>query len=206
MSERASEGRKNFAGAQPIVKNVVMLALSLGYVGLSLACYLSIKGVFAGGNEFNSFFNGIYLWELAFCSSDYFATAFATNSLWAAAELVPLVVFTLAAIGVVLFCVFAGIKKYFKIFSLVWGVAICALSLALFFVPYINIKMTTEFVGAQSAMSVGDYLVSIVDPQYATLFVAPAIGVVQLALAIAFMWNFGGGRKKTKEAENEEEQ
>lgn len=207
MSKVARASEPTRGKLQPILKNLFMLALSLGFVGLSIACYFSIKGAFAGGNEFNSFYNGIYLWELIFTSPEYFASAYAIDAQWAAAELVPLLIFTFAAIGAVVFLVCAILKKYFRSFALVFGALICALSVALFFVPHINLMMTAKFVGAEGAMGARDYLVSLINPQYSTLFIAPAIGVAQFAFAIAFMWTWRLRRKKSpavqKEAQNE---
>lgn len=184
---------------QPILKNTLMAALSAGLVALSLACYLSIKGVFSGGNEFNSLYSGMYLWELIFTSPDYFAASFALDPQWAFAELVPLFIFTFALAGTLMFVLFAIFGRYNKTVGVVWGALICAFSLALLFMPYINISMVEKFAEAETHMSVSEYFVSIADPQYTTIFIAPVVGVVQLALSCVFLYDFGRKRRKISE-------
>lgn len=188
---RRGGARTRRAKIQPILKNTVMGVLSLVFVVLSLVCYLSIKGVFAGGNEFNSLYCGMYLWELVFTSPNYFATSFALDPLWAFAELVPLVIFTLALFGVVTFFVCAIFGRYVKPIGVLTGVLICVFSLLLLFMPYVNIVMTGQFIGTPSDIGMGEYFASIVDPQYTTIFIAPAVGVVQLVLSIVFLRTFG---------------
>lgn len=179
-----------------ILKNVVCAALSLGFIGLSVACYLSIKGVFVGGNEFNSFYNGIYLWELLFTYPEYFAASFGAGVGWGLAELLPMFIFTLSCVDFIVCVIGIFLKRYGKTYHLLLGAAICAMSVALVFVPYINIVNVDASIGVANDLTISQYFTSIFNPQYTTLYFAPAIGVVRLICAILFALRF---KKRKKE-------
>ncbi len=186
-----------------IVKNLFMTVFSLAFIIFSVLCYMSIKGLFDGGNEFNSIYNGIYLWELIFTYPEYFAQSFGLDAFWAFTELIPLFLFTFACINLIVSVICAACKKYGKIYNLIFGAIICALSVTIFFIPYINILNVAKKVGAASSMSLASYLKSLINPQYTTIFFAPAIGLAQFIAAIVFL--FPTKRKADKKGDGKDE-
>lgn len=173
-------------GGAAIIKNMLSATLSLAFIIFNVACYLSIKGVFAGGNEFNGLYNGVYLWELVFTMPEYFSLSFQTDVGWALSELIPLFIFTISLINLFICIIGACAKRYGATYNLVSSSIICALSVALLFVPYINIVKGAAFCGVENTMTVPQYFAYINNPQYTTIYFAPAIGGAHLILSIIF--------------------
>lgn len=188
--------KKNIAA---VLKNLIMATLSLVIVVMNIVGYLSIKGVFQGGNEFNGLYNGLYLWELIFTQPDYFAQSFQIDAGWAFSELIPLILFSFALINFIAFTIGSIVRRYSSLYSVTAGIFTCAFCLALLFVPFINIVKGAHFTEAESMMTLSEYFKYLSNPQYATIIIPPVIGILQLIFAAVFCIRFGKKREKKEE-------
>ena len=178
-----------------IIRNLFMIVFSLAFIILSLVCYLVIKGVFATGFDFTSYYNGIYLWELVFTLPEYFAESFATSVPWAMLELIPLVLVTFACINLIVSIVSAIGKKYSRVFNLIWAILMFALSVTIIFVPYLYTLLAQAQLDIPTDMNFVGYIKSILSYQYATIYIGAIIGFVQLICTLVFLIPLN---KKTK--------
>ncbi len=170
-----------------IGRNVIMMILSLLFIGIQVFAYLLEEGTFSIKNV-NLFMDeyymsGVGLWNLLISNSADFAQLFEGSFGVGLLSIVPMISLTLACVNFIVALVSAIGKKYGRAYNLVSSILLAACGVLILFYPF----FVHNAGDPNNAWTLLDFFVDILAKQSFMLLVSAVLGVVQLVFGLAFL-------------------
>lgn len=186
-------------------RNVMMMIFSFIFVALSVVGYLittqvidieELPEAFAWVSD-ASLFDGISKWEVLIRDFEAFKSIFSDGIQVIVCNIMPMILFTLSGINFIVAFISACGKKYGRAFNLIFSMLICAAALTTFFCPYMLANAIIEELGRE-AITIIDYLKSIIETGEYLLLSAAIWGVLQFVFSLFFLKSLERNKKKKK--------
>ena len=171
---------KNANKKSGIGRNIVVMLFSLIFVALSVVAYLVEAGTITnlpGWAEGLLQADGISYWKLLVSNFNGFKEMFAQKDtlLVGIYAIVQLVFFTLAGVNFIIALIAAIGKKYGRAWNFIAALILLACAVVIFFAPILVLDV-----------KIADYFKAIIETKEYSLFVLPALGLLQFIFALCF--------------------